>query len=317
MTARVVLHLPPRMIEGFNGPRPPLLYNRIRQTLQAHGADVVLRPELATRDAQSIDDGDLHIVENGRIQRAGFLNAATAYLEGFFHVDPLGVQAASSISALPYDPETIDQSSANAYLAALQQRFSLPRHSRYKQPRATTSLPEGAIAVFLQGPAPQRNGQAFCRYDDMLRAVCEAADGRPVVVKPHPLKPDHGLEIIEKIRAEGFAPITTAANVHDILAAAAVTVSVNSAACLEGFLHGKPAVLFGRSDFHHFVETVQTPAAFPAALARALTTPRNDARALFWYLGQHCLDITASSFDARLLTIFATAGFDANRLGLH
>jgi hypothetical protein len=82
-------------------------------------------------------------------------------------------------------------------------------------------------------------------------------------------------------------------------------------------LHGKPAVLFGRSDFHHFVETVQTPAAFPAALARALTTPRNDARALFWYLGQHCLDITASSFDARLLAIFATAGFDANRLGLH
>lgn len=30
------------------------------------------------------EDGDLHIVENGRGQRPRVLNAATAYLEGFF-----------------------------------------------------------------------------------------------------------------------------------------------------------------------------------------------------------------------------------------
>ena len=64
------------------------------------------------------------------------------------------------------------------------------------------------------------------------------------------------------------------------------------------------------------VETVQKPAAFEAALLRALHHPPDYARALYWYFGQQCLDIHADSFDARLLAIFAEADFDAARLGL-
>ncbi|MDZ4311770.1 MAG: hypothetical protein U1A24_14590 [Cypionkella sp.] len=138
-----------------------------------------------------------------------------------------------------------------------------------------------------------------------------------MLVKPHPLKPELGAEIIAAVQAKGFAPITTDANVHDILAACVATVSINSATAMEGFLHGKPAVLFGRSDFHALVETVRQPGEFSAALAQALADPPDYAKALHWYFGQHCLDIAADSFDARLLAIFAEAGFDAARLGLH
>lgn len=131
------------------------------------------------------------------------------------------------------------------------------------------------------------------------------------------MKPELGAEIIAAVQAKGFAPITTDANVHDILAACVATVSINSATAMEGFLHGKPAVLFGRSDFHALVETVRQPGEFSAALAQALADPPDYAKALHWYFGQHCLDIAADSFDARLLAIFAEAGFDAARLGLH
>lgn len=314
MTARVVLHLPTRMVAAMGGLKPPLLYGRIRECLAARGVGVALVDGFDA--AAWREDGDLHIVENGRGQRPGVLNAATAYLEGFFHVDPVGIQAASRIGALRYDPAAVDGAVAAAYLLTLQQRFAVPRHSRYKQARAVRALPQGAIAVFLQGPAPQRNGQAYCSFAAMLEAVCAGAGGRPVLVKPHPLKPELGAEIIALVQAKGLAPMATDANVHDILATCAATVSINSATALEGFLHGKPAVLFGRSDFHAFVETVQQPAAFEAALARALRHPPDYARALTWYFGQHCLDIQADSFDARLLAIFAEAGFDAARLGL-
>ena len=64
------------------------------------------------------------------------------------------------------------------------------------------------------------------------------------------------------------------------------------------------------------MQTAQTADAFAAALARALADPPDYARALYWYFGLNCLDITADSFDARLLAIFAEAGFDAARLGL-
>ena len=313
MTARVLLHLPDYMLARLAAGKP-LLYSRIRDCLLARGGVVDL---VAGFDKVGWrEDGDLHIVENGAGQRPGVLNAATAYLDGFFHVDPVGIQAASRIGGLPYDPAALDGVVAAVYLAALQRRFVLPRRSRYTQERAACDLPEGALAVFLQGPAPQRNGQAYCSFPAMLETVCAGAGGRPVVVKPHPLKPELGAEIIAKVRAKGFDPIATDANVHDILAACSATVSINSATALEGFLHGKPAVLFGKSDFAALVQTAREPGEFGSALARALDNPPDYARALYWYFGLNCLDVQADNFEARLLAIFAEAGFDAARLGL-
>ena len=293
MTARVVLHLPAHLL-GRLAAGKPLFYAQIRDCVLARGGVVDLVEGFDKAGWR--EDGDLHIVENGAGQRPGVLNAATAYLDGFIHVDPVGIQAASRIGGLTYDPAAVDGGAAAAYLARLQRRFLLPRHSRYKQERAVSALPEGALAVFLQGPAPQRNGQAYCSFAAMLEAVCAGAGGRPVLVKPHPLKPELGAEIIAAVRAKGFAPIATDANVHDILAACVATVSINSATALEGFLHGKPAVLFGRSDFHALVQTARAPVEFEAALARALAGPPDYARAVYWYFGLNCLDIADDSF---------------------
>lgn len=315
MTARVILHLPDRFLDGFAKGKPPLLYGRIRQTLAARGVQAVLAPLVPTHQARP--DADLHVLENGRVQATGWLNSATAYLEGFFHVDPQGIQAASSIAARPYDPARIDAAQAKSYLDALHARFTHRRHSRYKQMREQTSLPQGALAVFLQGPAVHNQRQSFCSFEDMLRAVCTGSQGRPVVVKPHPLKPELGAEIIATLRAEGHALTATSANVHDILATCVATVSINSATAIEGFLHAKPAVIFGTSDFHMLVETARGPDDFPRALAAALAAKTDHARALYWYFGLNCLDIHAETFDARLLAIFAQAGFDAARLGLN
>ena len=315
MTARVVLHLPERMIAGFAKGKPPLLYGRMIEALDARGVTVDLEHEVPSDRAGAIQDGNLHIMENGRVHAQGWLNAATAYLEGFFHVDPLGVQAASSIGGRRFSPEQIDTPKAAAYAQMLDARFRLRRHSRYAQAKAETQVPQGAIAVFLQGPAPIRQGQAHCGFEDMLRSVARGAEGRPVVVKPHPLKPELGAEIIAAVQAEGYAIAATQANVHDILAACAVTVSINSATAIEGFLHQKPAVIFGRSDFHALVETARGPQDFARALAAALSSRPDYAKALYWYFGQNCLDIQADSFDDRLFAIMAEAGFDAARLG--
>jgi hypothetical protein len=316
VTARVVLHMPDRFIAGFAKGKPPLLYGRIVQTLAARGVTPDFAPEMPTDQARRLQDGNLHVMENGRVQAEGWLNSATAYLEGFFHVDPQGVQAASSIAARPYDPAQIDVAEAATFTAMLHARFTAARHSRYKQRREVNALPEGAIAVFLQGPAPIRQGQSYCGFEDMLRTVAKHAQGRAVVVKAHPLKPELGADIIAKVQAEGYGVTATEANVHDILAACALTVSINSATALEGFLHEKPAVIFGRSDFHALVETATSAQDFPRAMAAALGARRDYARALTWYFKHNCLDIHAEDFDTRLLAIFAKAGFDAGRLGL-
>lgn len=316
--AQVVFHLPEAAHDRFRRMKVYAFYRQLEAMLLARGGSIRLegRPSHLFTGETVAGDGDLHIVENGFVRGEGYLNATLAYLEGFWHLDPRGGLANSSIGALDYDPKAVDEAAARRFFAGLKARFAQARHSRYAQPRTVAEVPAGCIAVFLQGPAPQRQGQAHLSYEAMLRAVAGGARGRPVLVKPHPLKPEPGLAQIEKVRREGFDLIASTANVHDLLANACVSVSVNSATAIEGFLHGTPAILFGRSDFRHFVDTVHEPDGFAPALAAALAQKRDYACALFWYFGLHCLNLDAADFEGKVLAVFARAGFDAARLGL-
>jgi hypothetical protein len=318
VTARVILHLPDAALTKFRGMKIYGIHAAVERLILARGGRVVVAPrgdELY--DTERLPgDGDLHIVENGRSHGPGYLNAAVAYLEGFFHLDPDGVLADSSMRHLAYDPATVDDAAAHAFFRDLKARFADRRHSRYGQKKAVDPVPAGAIAVFLQGPAPERHDQAHVSTGAMLRAVASGAGGRPVVVKPHPLKPELGAAQIARARDEGAALTETDANVHDILASAAVSVSLNSATGFEGFLHGTPAIFFGRTDFHHCVETVRRPADFPRALDRALTRKRNYTKAMTWYFGQQCFWLDDPALDTKLLAQFSKAGFPPERLGL-
>lgn len=313
--AEVVFHFPEAFHHRYKSARHLALYPAIEAVMVQHGGRVRIAEHRAKAKHLDVDD-NLHIVENGRIHSPGFLNATLAYLRGFWHLDPQGVLAESEIGSLRFKPESIDPVAAAAFQDDLRQRFAVARKSRYHQARDITAVPEGAIVVFLQGPSPQRRGHAHLPYADMVHAVVAGSGGRPVLVKPHPLHTEMGQQIIAAVQAQGVTITETAANVHDLLAGAALSVSVNSAAAIEGFLHGTPAVLFGRSDFQPMVETVYEWQDFPEALARALTTKRDYAAWLYWYFNGHCLNLAAPDFATQLFARFARAGFDADRLGL-
>lgn len=316
MPARVIFHLPEEYFDRYHKAKHLALYPAIEAAITRRGGQIALARRPGKLPPAGLKPDDLHIVESGQVRGPGYLNAALAYLPGFWHLDAQGVLADSSLKDRRFEPAEVDGAAAQAFFDTLRRDFALARRSRYGQMNAETALPAGAIAVFLQGPLPQRRGQAHLPYAEMLRCVALGAGGRPVLAKAHPLQKELGRAVIAEVQAEGLAVIETEANVHDLLAAACVSVSVNSAAAIEGFLHGTPAVLFGRSDYGQMVETVTDPADFPAALARALTTPRDYPRWFQWYFGQNCLNLDAPDFEARLLACFAAAGFDADRLGL-
>ncbi len=315
----VVLHLARPDLAAYRGKPGRALYPMVHDLLQDRGARVrVVARSNALMKGRPVDpDGDLHIVETGWCYGRGWMSAATAYLEGFWHLGEEGVLANSPARHDIFDPGQVSQGAAQDFAQTLRARFSQARRSRYRQQRrAPETLPKEAIAVFLQGPTTYRREQAFVSAAQMLRLVAEHAGGRPVVVKAHPLTPEFGRAAIAKVRAKGFDLIETEANVHDILAQAAVTVSVNSAVAFEGFLHDLPAILFGRSDFHSLSETVLEAADYPQALTRALTRTWDFPAMLYWYFNRHTLATEASDFNERLLAQLARAGFDAARLGL-
>jgi Capsule polysaccharide biosynthesis protein len=318
MPASVIFHVPDRYHALLAKPDKPMIFHVIRDLLLERGGTVQLAPPEFTRnaDGRAIPDGHLHIVNNGAAVGPGYLNAATAYLADYWHLDPQGVQGNSSIGGKVFDPTIIDPDAAAAHLGTLRARFVIPRRSRYRQAAKRTDLPDGGIAVFLQGPAPYARGQAYLRAEDMLRTVCDGAGGRPVWVKPHPLKPDEGAALIARLQGQGLPLVHVDANVHDLLAAACATVSVNSAAAIEGLMHGTPAILFGRSDFHAVVETVTRADNFAPALDRALVRPRDYTAFLYWYFHDQCLWLGAPDLADRIWQIFTEAGFPTARLGL-
>ncbi|MGL5008777.1 MAG: hypothetical protein ACRC6I_02755, partial [Paracoccaceae bacterium] len=273
--ARIVFHLPKAHLSTYAQAAHLGLFRRVAEVFGARGAKIVVRDrrdgpfEGGPGAAAHYDDGDLHILDIGRVQGRGVLNAAVAYVQPYWHLDAAGVQAESSIGAMHYQQSKVGHDVAGPFFEDMRRNIVLQRRSRRDQMERVTEFAPGAIAVFLQGERPAQQGLAYCDALAMLRAAARGAGGRQVLVKPHPLALEEDAAVMDAALAEGLAITPTLANVHDILAACAVTVSFNSAVALEGFLHRKPAILFGPSDFHHFAETVRDPADFPLALHRA------------------------------------------------
>jgi hypothetical protein len=322
MSARVILHLEPRYHEKYRLSPRLVMFKLIEDIITARGGQVELRAPIHGRlpDDLARGDGDLHIVENGNARGFGWLNSNLAYLTGFWHMRAQGIYSAKDMAArgplLPATPP--DPVAAAAFFARLMSHFKDGRRARHKQPKTVQhDLPKGAIAVFLQGPAPLRYQQNYFLEAEILETVARRAGGRPVLVKPHPLFAEQGAELIGAARAQGLDIIPVDAHVHDVLAAADVTVSINSAAAIEGFLHGKPAIICGAADFAPLAETLLDPDDFSGALQRALSVPRDYAPWLYWYLTRYAIDLAAPDLADQILARFAAAGFDSAALGLN
>lgn len=317
----IVLHLPETAGPDLGG-RHLRLYRVIRDMARAEGIALQIRRRAedltpATRHVgdDRFADGNLHIIDDRSVQAEGVLNAAVAYFWEFWHLDPVGTKALSSIGQLDYDPAAMPFARAKSFFDTQRTRLVAPRRSKYGQKPETTALPKGALAIFLQGEFPIRQG--VTRYDDMamLEVVLAHAGDRPIVVKPHPLVKNPFTLAALHARLHGDARVTlTDANVHDILEACAATVSINSTVALEGFLHRRPAVLFGRADFHHFAGTVQNPEDFPAVLESQLARRGGYAQYLAWYFLRHCLRLGTPGLEAEIWARFAAAGFPKERL---
>ncbi len=315
----VHFHINPREADRWRGRERLAIYTRLAEMCEAHGlvCRALARPASEMQERDGDADGNLHIVENGRMRGEGWLNTALAYIQGFWHLDPRGVQSESMAREAVFDPQTVDETAAQAFFQALEQRFVTPRLSRFHQPRALEAdLPEGAVALFLQGRSAYHGGRCRLPMDEMILAVAQGSGGRTVLVKPHPQAIEEGGDAIARAEALGATVRITQANVHDVLTASAVTVSVNSAVAMEGFLHHKPAILFGRSDFPGLVTRARGGEDFPKALALALAARWDYPRMLHWYFAGHTVELAAPDFEARVFAAFARVGFPRARLAI-
>ena len=309
----IVLHLPAPMVRqaelaGF----PRLLRDRLTEA----GA----RVDICVRDTDALnamgETPDLHIIWQGRIRHPRALNTAVGYIFPFWYLDPMGVYGESSLTQARFDAEAQDPSASADLMARLTNRLVIPRKSRFAQPETDDVIPDNCIAVFLQGWSAPTERLRYITEEEMVAAVLSDTGGRPVVLKPHPNTRDpETFEMLARLSKHPNVTITFG-NIHDILAKADLSVSLCSSVSLEGMLHGCPAVLFGRSDFHHCAATAKTAAEWPAARETALRTDWPYAAFLHWFLEKGMVNASRSDFTQIVARRIAENGIDLAPLGL-
>jgi hypothetical protein len=85
-------------------------------------------------------------------------------------------------------------------------------------------------------------------------------------------------------------------------------VSQNSAAAFAGYFFGKPALLFGKIDFHHIAEPAnmaQLPDSFDAAVT---ARPAFD-RYVHWFWQENCINAGRADARAKILARFQRFGW--------
>lgn len=297
----VTLHLPPAQLAGEMMP----FYARLTDGLRALGHLVTqILHDRATAAATVEAVAGIHILDHGRVAHPRARNAGVAYVYPFWHLDPLGIRAFSSIGGRSFDPAGIDPAEATAFADRLRARLVGKRTSRYEQPPEVATFPQGCIAIFLQSEEhPDVAETCHLTARQMIRAVLDRDDPAPVVIKPHPAGLSGETDRFLRRLARQDARVTvTGANIHDILSAARAVVTINSATGIEAMLHRRPVILCGKADFHHIATTVARPRDMAAALEGPDQRPF-DAY-LYWYFRKNCLDATSETLAAEVLARF-------------
>lgn len=306
--SQIVLHLPRDWVADPSAMLP--FYRKLTTGLT--GAGIVWRAVAIDRDAlpAAIErDTAFHIVNHGQVRHPRALNAGIAYVYPFWNLDPQGIRAFSSIADKPFRPARIDAEKAAAFFRRLRKRLVDARQSRYEQPQQPEALPQAQAAVFLQSEAHRIVGET-CFLDrwTMLETVLTATDG-PVIVKPHPRELDSAVydRLIALRDAHPRLCISTG-NIHDIIAVSDRVVTINSAVGIEAYLHRKPVILCGKTDFHHIATTAHDAKDLSAALA-APAPSRQYAKYVYWYFGLNCVNAGSDALVAQVLRRVRATGY--------
>ncbi len=289
----VVFHVPRSWLH-LGGPGLHRFYLRVCEGLKARGVafDVMTLDRSQLADVVNGDQA-IHVVHHGKFAHPRARNTDVAYIYPFWNFDPKGIRAFSSIADMAFPQGDIDPEIAHPFFRRLRKRSVGKRNSRYPQPRDVASLPDAAAAIFLQ-TEENRAVSENCYLDrwEMVAATCEALDG-PVLVKPHPLDTDPAtLSGLKDLQGRYPHLVVSDGNIHDLITTAARVVTINSAVGIEAYLHRKPVVLCGQSDFHHVADVARTTADLRKILQRA---PRRRAydKFIWWYFADQCLDVAA------------------------
>ena len=208
------------------------------------------------------------------------------YLEPFYHIETTANRWDWPVALAAFDPDQPPQKAA---------RFMRTQAGRLFGDRRVTR--DGFVLVPLQGRLQEQRSFQTMTPIQMLDTLLDNDPTRKIVATLHPRETYSAAELSALETLESRAPrfSLVRAPSKDLLAACDYVATMNSSVALHGFFIGKPAVLFGKVDFHHIAAKVHDTG--PDAIRAAPDLHPDFAAYLWWFF--RVMAIRAKGDDAK------------------
>lgn len=211
------------------------------------------------------------------------LTLRQTYITPFWHIEKQAERWDWPVAQTPFDPAVVDPQKAANFQRFWQNRlFGDTIHVPRK---------DGFVFVPLQGRLMEQRSFQYCSPIDMIHAVLRHDPVRPVIATLHPsetYQPDEE-RALEQLLAENDRLYIRKGDPDRYLRTYDYIVSQNSGVALQGFFFNKPAILFGRSDFHHIALNVADIGA-EAAFGMVARHAPDFAAYLYWFLQMQAIN---------------------------
>ncbi|MBT2131790.1 hypothetical protein [Aliiroseovarius lamellibrachiae] len=218
---------------------------RIRETLEARGFRVELRRNSDEERLKSVARAGyaLFLMDAPLHDRA--LTLRKSYFFPFWRLEKSDKRWEFDVALKSFDPAEIDPDMAEKWAG---------RWQGYLFGRASKPPPQNRpIYIALQGRLLAHRSFQSMSPMEMIEATISAYPDMPIIIGLHPNETYTKAELaaLDTVSTENPQLIVQTGGMEDALRACRFVVTQNSSAALMGYFFHKPAVLFGKIDFHH------------------------------------------------------------------
>lgn len=279
------------------------IINRICNAFKSRGYQCLFQGNTATDLINSARDPGYSMFHMEDPFHPRALNLRRAYYYPFWSIEASTKRWDWRVAKARYDPGQIDGAAAS--------QFATYWKSRNFSDTASMGPSQGYIFMPLQGRLlDQRSFQTMAPLD-MIRATLQADPERQIFMSLHPRETYSDLEMdaLNELVDQNPRLQLASSQSNQLVRGCDYVVTQNSSLVLDGYFHHKPAVLFGRIDFHHIARKV-ADLGVAQAFAQVLANRSDFDGYLFWFLQIQAINAGRDDAEARILASVRGHGWD-------
>jgi len=224
------------------------------------------------------------------------LNFRRSYFFPFWRIEAAQKRWDFDVAKKAFDPEALNAETCTIWANNWRNWLFKIKDTAFER--------DGPVYVPLQGrPLRQRSFQAASPIE-MLEHTIARYQKDPIIVGLHPGEKysDEEMAVLNDLKSEHTDLQFVTGKMDRFLKNCRCVVTQNSSAALFGYFFHKPALLYGKIDFHHISANVHELGVEAAFDALETTLPEFD-RYLYWFTMENAIKADADDAEAQVIAV--------------